>query len=156
MMILAYAYAVQGYHAASLLFAAAAALSAVGICTGQISRRMVTGIFAASIVQLLFAGLTSLPEAVPETGILTVCNTAVSFLFLSEGPRRTRSTVQYLITAMFGFYTLSMVIPSSLGSLTQTMALITLIFLPVCAGSLAFHLQSAAGRRKIVEVQGLL
>ena len=130
MLILAFAFAVQQYHAAAVLLAAAGLLTSVSCQQEGNILRLFPLILSSAIVQMALAHMTTLFRSVPETGILILCNTAAAFLFMTCDDKETESTVSILTGAMLIFTAMALVFPSALISYGDTAVLLGVIFLP--------------------------
>ena len=110
-LLLSYAYAVNGYSAAAAVFGISSALLAIlWHSTGRLLNnfRRICCVTAAQLPFILFSGLTG---QIGTIVLLAFCNTIVSILWMESSLKAISETMRILITAFPVFLFLAIALP---------------------------------------------
>ena len=110
-LLLSYAYAVNGYSAAAAVFGISSALLAIlWHSTGRLLNnfRRICCVTAAQFPFILFSGLTG---QIGTIVLLAFCNTIVSILWMESSLRALRETMMILLISFWVLVLLSLAMP---------------------------------------------
>ncbi len=130
LMMLGFAYAIDGYHVPALLAGIGGFLIAM---KGHVEegRKYAYPILVISFMELIIIRFTNLNSIAPMVGILTVLNTAVCFLWMDSPFSVMDRMMKIMMTIMLMMYIITMIIPSMDLGFMDAIVYISLIFLPM-------------------------
>ncbi len=161
LLLLAYAYAVSGYHTASAGFGVLALMSAVLFhSVGSLKGGMIL-IPVLSLAQIGLIRFLNLDAALPTLGFLSFCNTAYAWLWMKSSYKAVDDVIRMITGIYLMILVFLLVIPEGMadlftpgakGSLLKECLTVSLIFLPCIIGYTAKCLRDF---RFIVHVRNL-